>query len=84
LNSINVAASKLVLGIADLSLEKQGRFMPPCAIEIISLKHLVSANPTDIIVFPWNIKKEIKAQLRSVFDEKVRLWCAIPKIHEVV
>jgi hypothetical protein len=84
LNSINVAASKLVLGIADLSLEKQGRFMPPCAIEIISLEHLVSANPTDIIVFPWNIKKEIKAQLRSVFDEKVRLWCVIPKIHEVV
>ena len=83
LNSINVEASNLVLGIADLSREKQGRFMPPCAIEIISLEQIVSANPTDIIVFPWNIKTEIVAQLRSLFDKKVRLWCAIPNIHEV-
>jgi hypothetical protein len=84
LNSINVEASNLVLGIADLSREKQGRFMPPCAIEIISLEQLVSANPTDIIVFPWNIKREIVSQLRSSFDKEVRLWCAIPNIHEVV
>ena len=84
LNSINVEASNLVLGIADLSREKQGRFMPPCAIEIISLEQLVSAIPTDIIVFPWNIKTEIVDQLRSLFDRKVRLWCAIPNIHEVV
>jgi hypothetical protein len=84
LNSINVEASNLVLGIADLSREKQGRFMPPCAIEIISLEQLVSADPTDIIIFPWNIKMEIVTQLRSLFDKKVRLWCAIPNIHEVV
>ena len=84
LNSINVEASNLILGIADLSREKQGRFMPPCAIEIISLEQLVSADPTDIIVFPWNIKMEIVTQLRSLFDKKVRLWCAIPNIHEVV
>jgi hypothetical protein len=84
LNSINVEASNLILGIADLSREKHGRFMPPCAIEIISLEQLVSADPTDIIVFPWNIKMEIVTQLRSLFDKKVRLWCAIPNIHEVV
>lgn len=84
LNSIDVNSSELVLGIADLSLEKQGRFMPPFGINIISIESLVSSNPTDIVIFPWNIKKEIAEQLRSQLDERVRLWCAIPDMHEVV
>ena len=84
LNSIDANSSELVLGIADLSLEKQGRFMPPYGINIISMENLVSSNPTDIVIFPWNIKKEIAEQLRSQVDERVRLWCAIPDMHEVV
>jgi hypothetical protein len=83
LNSIDANSSELVLGIADLSLEKQGRFMPPYGINIISIENLVSSKPTDIVIFPWNIKKEIAEQLRSQFDKRVRLWCAIPDMHEV-
>jgi hypothetical protein len=84
LNSIEVDSSELVLGIADLSHEKQGRFMPSYGIKIITIEELVSSNPTDIVIFPWNIKKEISEQLRSQFDKSVRLWCAIPNMHEVV
>jgi len=84
LNSIDLNSSELVLGIADLSLEKQGRFMPPYGINIISIENLVLSNPTDIVIFPWNIKKEIAEQLRSQFDKRVRLWCAVPDMHEVV
>jgi hypothetical protein len=84
LNSIDANSSELVLGIADLSLEKQGRFMPPYGINIISIENLVLSNPTDIVIFPWNIKKEIAEQLRSQFDKRVRLWCAVPDMHEVV
>ena len=82
LNSIDVGI-ELIPAIADVSLEKQNRFMPPHGIKIISLIELVSKEPTDIIIFPWNIKKEIAANLRQVLSPKTRLWCAIPFMHEV-
>jgi hypothetical protein len=82
LNSINFKAGS-ILGIADVSLEKQKRFMPPHAIKIISPDELFAANPTDIIIFPWNIKLEIANYLRKRLGNNVRLWCAIPSMHEI-
>jgi hypothetical protein len=84
LNSIDQNASNFLLGIADLSLEKQHRFMPPIGIMIISPEKLASLNPTDIVIFPWNIKSEIASQLRSQLGNRVRIWCAIPNLHEVI
>ena len=51
--------------------------------KIIPLIELVSKEPTDIIIFPWNIKKEIAANLRQVLSPETRFWCAIPSMHEV-
>ena len=73
----------LVTAIADVSLEKQERFMPPNGIEIISPQDLFMAAPTDVVIFPWNIKIEIATFLRSNLGGDVRLWCAIPEMHEV-
>jgi hypothetical protein len=84
LNSIDASSSELVLGIADLSQEKHGRFMPAYGNKVITIEELVSSNPTDIVIFPWNIKNEIANQLRTQFDESIRLWCAIPSMHEVI
>lgn len=82
LNSINVGP-ELIRAIADLSLEKQTRFMPPHGIRIISPQELFLENPTDIIIFPWNIKLEIVAFLRSHLGDKIRLWCAIPELYQI-
>jgi hypothetical protein len=82
LNSIGIDHA-LVDAIADVSLEKQGRFMPPCGIEIISPDELFSRSPTDIVIFPWNIQGEIASFLRSNFSSDARLWCAIPEMHEI-
>ena len=84
LNSISQGTSSLILGIADLSSEKQNRFLPPIHLEIISPDELVVAKPTDVLIFPWNIKVEIASQLRMRLDPQVRFWCAIPKMHEVL
>jgi hypothetical protein len=62
-----------ISAIADLSLEKQGRFMPPHGIRIISPDELVFENPTDVVIFPWNIKFEIARQLRMRLGFEVRL-----------
>ena len=82
LNSIDVD-SNLLIAVADLSLEKQQRFMPPRGIKIIAPQDLFAAKPTDVLIFPWNIKSEIANFLRANLGEEVRLWCAIPNMHEV-
>ena len=83
LNSIEIDASLLV-AIADKSLEKQLRFMPPNGIPIISPEDLFSKTPSDILIFPWNLKIEIVKYLRPNLDAGVRFWCAIPEMHEVL
>ncbi len=83
LNSIN-PENGLIVAIADASLEKQHRFMPPNGIMIISPQDMFDQVPTDIVIFPWNIKLEIAAFIRENFREKVRLWCAIPEMHEII
>ena len=82
LNSIN-ATPNLVKAIGDLSLEKQGRFMPSHGISIISPQELFIEKPTDIVIFPWNIKSEIANFLRANLGDQVRIWCAIPEMHQV-
>ena len=82
MNSINLEAG-LITAIADASLEKQNRFMPPHGIKIISPQQLFAEKPTDVVIFPWNIKSEIANYLRSNLGEGVRLWCAIPEMHQV-
>jgi hypothetical protein len=82
LNSIRMDYN-MVTAIADVSLEKQERFMSPNGIKIISPKDLFMAAPTDVVIFPWNLKTEIATFLRSNLGEDVRLWCAIPEMHEV-
>ena len=82
LNSINFDR-ELIIAIADASLEKQGRFMPPDGIRIISPMTLFAEAPTDVVIFPWNIKSEIAAYLEENLGENTRLWCAIPEVHEV-
>jgi hypothetical protein len=82
INSINIAPNSIV-AIADLSLEKQGRFMPPHGIGIISPHELFFEKPTDVIIFPWNIKSEIAIYLRLNLGDQVRLWCAIPEMHQI-
>jgi len=82
LNSTEIAPN-LVKAIADLSLEKQRRFMPPHGIRIISPEELFLEKPTDVIIFPWNIKSEIANFLRLNLGDQVRLWCAIPEMHQV-
>ena len=57
--------------------------MPPNGIRIISPQELFAAKPTDVVIFPWNIKFEIARYLRSNLGSEVRLWCAIPEMHEV-
>ncbi len=82
LNSVDVDPN-FVLAIADVSLEKQQRFMPPNGIRIISPKELFASNPTDVVIFPWNIKSEIAQFLGKNLHKDTRLWCVVPEMKQV-
>ena len=82
LNLIN-PESGLIVAIADASLEKQQRFMPPTQIRIISPQEMFDQLPTDVVIFPWNIKAEIAEFLNENMSNDVRLWCVIPNMHMV-
>jgi hypothetical protein len=82
LNSINVQAD-FIAAIDDASQEKQNRFMPPNGIRIISPKQLFEQKPTDVLIFPWNIKSEIAVYLKQNLGPEIRFWCAIPEMHQV-
>jgi hypothetical protein len=57
--------------------------MPNTGIEIISPEQLINESPTDILIFPWNIKVEILEFLKSNLNDTVRYWCPIPEMHEI-
>lgn len=82
LNSIDIAPG-LITAIADASLEKQSRFMPPNGIKIISPETLFAESPTDVVIFPWNIRSEIAEFLNNNLGERTRLWSVIPEMREV-
>lgn len=61
LNYAGISAD-LLPAVADRAVSKQGKFLPGSHIPIISPEQLVELDPTDIIVFPWNIISEICTQ----------------------
>lgn len=82
LNSCGGQVEK-ILAIADASQEKQGRYMPPSKIRIISPDELYEMKPTDILIFPWNIKKEILENLSSNLGDSIQYWCIIPEMRKL-
>jgi hypothetical protein len=72
-----------ISGIAESSPEKLGRFLPALGIPIISKENLLSLNPTDILIFSWNISGEISNLVWSEHSESVRCWVAIPNLKEI-
>jgi hypothetical protein len=77
-----INASKLdpgtIKAIADSSPEKQGRYMPANNIPIIKPQDLIEFNPTDIIIFPWNISEEIESSILQIFQNPPRIWKELP------
>lgn len=69
--------------IADANPEKQGRFMPRYGIPIVSPKTLFDLKPNEVIIFPWNLTKELSEIIESQSLAPTKVWTAIPKIEQV-
>ena len=56
----------LISCIADRSKSKQGKYMPGSKIPIVNESELLDYMPDYVVIFPWNIKNEIIAQLSCI------------------
>jgi hypothetical protein len=64
-----------ISAVADDVKEKQGFNIPGPNIPIVSMEDMLKLNPTDIIVFAWNIREELENKLRALgYTGNVWVW----------
>jgi SAM-dependent methyltransferase len=72
---INNSFIKLV---ADKNPSKINKYLPGSHLKICSLKTLIKENPDYVLIFPWNLEKEIVSSIKSSI--KCKYIICIPKI----
>ncbi len=63
-----------IKAIADDVFEKQNHFVPGPAIPITNMEDMLKHNPTDIIVFSWNIIDDIKKKISDAGHPNINVW----------
>lgn len=64
--------------VVDLNPAKQGRYMPGSRVPIVDEDHLRRDRPDRVLILPWNLRKEITAQLAYIRDWHGRFVTAVP------
>jgi hypothetical protein len=82
INAANIPLGGIKV-IVDGSHEKQGRFMPANGIPIVSPDEINQIEPTDIIIFPWNIADEILKTIEILAGKQIKIWTLIPEITRI-
>ena len=59
----------LISYVVDRNSAKQGKFLPGCRIPIVTEAHLRQHKPDYVVIFPWNLREEVMAQLAYI-----RVW----------
>lgn len=72
--------SDLLPFVCDAAKAKQEKYMPGSHIPIFPPKKLLNFDPDYVIIFPWNIKREIVDQLSSCGDWEGRFVSFIPEL----
>ncbi len=64
----------------DRSPHKQGRFLPGSRIPIHAPDRIRETRPDDLLILPWNLRREIMEQMADVRDWGCRFVIAIPEV----
>ena len=64
----------------DRNPHKHGKFLPGTHIPIHPVEALAEARPDYVLVMPWNLRKEISAQLEYVREWGGKLVVALPEL----
>ncbi len=66
--------------VFDASKFKIKKFLPASHIPILSPRDIIKTKPDYILILPWNLSKEISAQLKFVKKWKCKFVTLVPKI----
>lgn len=66
--------------VVDRNPAKQGKFLPGSRIPIVSEERISQDKPDYILLLPWNLRDELRAQLAFTKEWGARLVCAIPEL----
>lgn len=66
--------------VVDLNPAKQGKYMPGNRIPIVDEAHLRSDRPDFVVILPWNLRKEITAQLAYIRNWGGQIVTAVPRL----
>ena len=79
LNYAEVKADLLPV-VFDAAASKQWKYLPGSQIPIIPSEQLYNRKVDYILILPWNIKSEIKLQVKKMIKGEVKFITAIPKL----
>ncbi len=65
--------------VVDLNPHKQNKFLPASHIPVVNEDHLKEQKPDFVIIFPWNIKEEVKEQLFYIREWGGQFVTTIPE-----
>lgn len=77
LNYLGVGPEFLECIVED-SPAKIGKFVPGVQIPIIT-PDILEGNPTDVVVFAWNLVDEIKPKIKALWPDAT-IWTLLPKL----
>lgn len=66
--------------VCDAAVAKQGKFMPGSHIPILPPEVLEARRPDCLLILPWNIADEVKAQLAPLAELGTKFVMAVPKM----
>ena len=66
--------------VFDAAAAKQGKFMPGSHIPILAPKALEASSPDFVVILPWNIAAEVKAQLSALAARGCQFVTAVPRL----
>lgn len=66
--------------VCDAASAKQGSFMPGSHIPVLAPDALLSRRPDFLVILPWNIAEEVKAQNAALASMGTRFVTAVPRL----
>lgn len=79
LNYCGVGASQIDF-VADVSDQKQGKFLPGSRIPIVAPAQLRDRQPDFVLILPWNLKREITTAHDYIADWGGQFVVAVPEL----
>lgn len=70
----------LINFVCDAAPAKIGKFLPGTHIPILAPDALREGRPDYLVIFPWNIAAEIRAQLADLCEQGTRFVTAVPDL----